>query len=40
MLDQLAVRLGLQEQVYAVVIDAGSTGTRVLAFALPPQSDR
>ncbi|KAF0288136.1 Ectonucleoside triphosphate diphosphohydrolase 5 [Amphibalanus amphitrite] len=32
-LDRLAVRLGLQEQVYAVVIDAGSTGTRVLAFA-------
>jgi len=32
-LDQLAARLGVQEEVHAVVVDAGSTGTRVLAFA-------
>ncbi|XP_037082454.1 ectonucleoside triphosphate diphosphohydrolase 5-like isoform X2 [Pollicipes pollicipes] len=32
MLDALATQLGMQEEVHAVVIDAGSTGTRVLAF--------
>ncbi|KAF4525597.1 hypothetical protein B566_EDAN015535 [Ephemera danica] len=31
-LDNLALKLGLQKHVYAVVIDAGSTGSRVLAF--------
>lgn len=31
-LDRLSVALGVQEKVYAVVIDAGSTGSRVLAF--------
>lgn len=31
-LDKLSLSLGLQEHVYTVVIDAGSTGSRVLAF--------
>jgi len=31
-LDKLSLSLGLQEPVYTVVIDAGSTGSRVLAF--------
>ena len=31
-LDKLSLTLGLQEHVYTVVIDAGSTGSRVLAF--------
>ncbi len=31
-LDKLSLNLGLQEHVYTVVIDAGSTGSRVLAF--------
>jgi len=31
-LDKMSVPLGLQEHVYTVVIDAGSTGSRVLAF--------
>ncbi|CAB3374947.1 Hypothetical predicted protein [Cloeon dipterum] len=31
-LDNLAFSLGLQTHVYAVVIDAGSTGSRLLAF--------
>jgi len=31
-LDRLSVPLGLQERVHAVVLDAGSTGSRVLAF--------
>lgn len=32
-LDRLSAALGVQERVYAVVIDAGSTGSRVLAFS-------
>lgn len=32
LLDKLSLSLGLQEHVYTVVIDAGSTGSRVLAF--------
>ena len=31
-LDRISLSLGLQEPVYTVVIDAGSTGSRVLAF--------
>jgi len=31
-LDTLSVPLGLQQRVHAVVLDAGSTGSRVLAF--------
>lgn len=31
-LDRVSVALGVQEKVHAVVIDAGSTGSRVLAF--------
>ncbi|RXG52155.1 Ectonucleoside triphosphate diphosphohydrolase 5 [Armadillidium vulgare] len=31
-LDKISAALGVQEKVYAVVIDAGSTGSRVLAF--------
>lgn len=31
--DHLAKSLGYHEPVYAVVIDAGSTGSRVLAFS-------
>jgi len=31
-LDRVSLSLGLQEPVYTVVIDAGSTGSRVLAF--------
>lgn len=31
-LDKISVALGLQEHAYTVVIDAGSTGSRVLAF--------
>ena len=31
-LDKMSVVLGLQEHAYTVVIDAGSTGSRVLAF--------
>ena len=31
-LDKISLSLGLQEPVYTVVIDAGSTGSRVLAF--------
>jgi len=32
MLDKVSVALGLQEHAYTVVVDAGSTGSRVLAF--------
>ncbi|KAK3890747.1 hypothetical protein Pcinc_005321 [Petrolisthes cinctipes] len=32
-LDRLSAALGVQERVFAVVIDAGSTGSRVLAFS-------
>jgi len=32
LLDKVSVVLGLQEHAYTVVIDAGSTGSRVLAF--------
>lgn len=31
--DQVAKKFGYHEPVYAVVIDAGSTGSRVLAFS-------
>jgi hypothetical protein len=31
--ENVYLRFGLQKQAYAVVLDAGSTGTRVLAFA-------
>nr|XP_045613674.1 ectonucleoside triphosphate diphosphohydrolase 5-like isoform X2 [Procambarus clarkii] len=31
-LDHVSVALGVQERVHAVIIDAGSTGSRVLAF--------
>lgn len=31
-LDRVSVALGVQEKVHAVVLDAGSTGSRVLAF--------
>ena len=31
-LDRISVTLGVQERVYSVVIDAGSTGSRVMAF--------
>ncbi|CAL4060582.1 unnamed protein product, partial [Meganyctiphanes norvegica] len=31
-LDRVSVALGVQERTHAVVIDAGSTGSRVLAF--------
>lgn len=31
-LDRVSVALGVQERVHAVVLDAGSTGSRVLAF--------
>ncbi|KAK7085353.1 Ectonucleoside triphosphate diphosphohydrolase 5 [Halocaridina rubra] len=31
-LDRVSVALGVQERAYAVIIDAGSTGSRVLAF--------
>lgn len=31
--ENVYLRFGLQKQTYAVVLDAGSTGTRVLAFA-------
>ncbi len=32
LLDKMSLALGLQEDVYTIVIDAGSTGSRVLAF--------
>lgn len=31
-LDRVSVTLGVQEAVHAVIIDAGSTGSRILAF--------
>lgn len=31
--ENIAVRFGFSKETYAVVLDAGSTGTRVLAFA-------
>jgi len=31
-LDKLSLAMGLQEHVYTIVVDAGSTGSRVLAF--------
>jgi len=44
LLDKVSVVLGLQEHAYTVVIDAGSTGSRVLAFtfhrSLPDRSVR
>lgn len=31
-IDNIALKFGYNEQVFAIVIDAGSTGSRILAF--------